>query len=376
MLDFLKRVKGVRVHAGRVKRELVENFLAYDPKTSKFKHIDYQGAFIKMTGSNTSGVGAANISQRNNAAGGRSHTYKVVARGRVTGTLKGYLECSYRNTGGTEVGTRQTIEFDILKTDQTIKLENVAIPSDAVTTDVIVGIKTSAGGTGTLIITEIAVIDNVTGANIVRDGNFDSDPTGTLTNWTTYRSGSFGGNTTASCTFLLPDFVANHGNATFRGEPSDDILGGMICDLDLKLSNFREINWIIEGFSLNDNVGLSSALAIKNSANTAGVEFKHENGDATTTLIVYHADGTKSETEIKYNMLWGGEARRRRNLSLTVFPRSKFVYILEDDQVIYRGKHADLVVDQIINPMAYFNNYNSTQKSLYVSQAKLQLIHN
>jgi hypothetical protein len=299
-----------------------------------------------------------------------------VIRGRVTGTTKGYLECSYRNLAGTEVGTRQTLEFNILSTNQTLQLANVVLPTDAVTTDVIAGIRTTTGGTGSVFITEIAVIDNVTGANIVRDGKFDSDPLGTLVNWTLYRSGSFSGNTTASCTFLKPDIITDNGKAVFRGEPSDDILGGMVCNLDLKPANFREINWILEGFSLNENVGISPSIAIKNSNNTAGLEFKHENADGTTTLIIYHADGTKSETEIKYNMLWSGEARRRRNLSLTVFPRSKKVYILEDDQVIYKGEHTDLVTDQAIKPLTYFNNTNSAQKALYISQAKIQLINN
>ena len=369
-MDMLMRDKaGKRIHAGKVVREVEESFLS-DKLSYPFKPFVGYGLYAKMTISKPTGSGEHKISQRNSAIGGTKYTYSVEVQGTKTGDTIFTLECSFRDSAGVEVGTRQTKNIELKNYSETHILADVTIPTDAVTTDVLIGMKTTVGGTANMYIHKIRVIESYTGKDIVRNGDF----TNGINNWSVYKSTD--GTLTVSQTYKKPNFTTNYGYAVFTSEPMGGLLGGLMVDVPFVPKNLREINWEIEGVSMLDSEPCDSFFALKNNENTAGFAFTQVYGEETAKLYIYKQDGTYTTISTKYNMDYYNERFRRKNLTLTLFPQSKMIYIMEGDQVVYYGKHEDLIIDKSVNAILYANNRSTLVRPILVSKAKLQLIHN
>ncbi|MGG4467222.1 hypothetical protein ABER68_04185 [Paenibacillus alvei] len=380
MKDILIRDKsGERIHVGKVIREINEDFTKKSPD-SRIVPLEGKTGLCKMTATATA-AGSVNISQRNNVYGGQTYTYRASVKGRPEGSTA-YLECSFRDANGTEIGTRQTKELTLTRAVQTIELLNVKIPDAAVTSDIIIGLKLgTAGGSVTFFVYEAAVTHDMSGVNILKNSKFDlNNVNGSLENWTLYRGSGVSGVTEASNVYIAPNFETGYGYATFTGQRYNDVQGGVKVDLNFKPSNFREINWTAEGVCFIANKKVSPILAIRNEAGTAGLFITHgytnDVADTTAKLGIYNSDGTIKTRAIPYNLILDYERLRRRNLTITMYPQSKMIYILEGDQVIYFGEHPELVTDQSVKAMLYLDNLDTTAQSIAVSKVNLQLIHN
>lgn len=367
-MDMLIRDNlGNRIHAGRVIREFTESFIK-DEIQFPFKTYDYSNyCYLTINGENLE----TKVYQDVKVTVGAKYDLKTVFKN--SGIGLSFVEYAFYSNNSEISGSRVRKEVTAKEEETILEVKNITPPATSDKIRIMVGIK-SLGELVEMYLNSVSFVILPHKEELILDGSFKKWSNDTFVNWS--RVVGSGGSATGVFNCLPSNFET--GNACEIYGRKNIIKSGVSFYKPFVMDNFRELNLIVEGFNFPDDIA-KITMGITNENLTCGVALIQEKIENTCKIVVYKEDGTFTETPVAYQLIGGingDEIKHRRNLSITVFPKSKYIYVLEGDQVIYKGVHNDLVTTNSCTAKFYTDYNGAGNYRIRISQIKMQLIHN
>ncbi|MNJ61937.1 hypothetical protein D3C77_577510 [compost metagenome] len=144
--------------------------------------------------------------------------------------------------------------------------------------------------------------------------------------------------------------------------------------IEINSSRYRAIKWTVEGFYFDSDSVVTAGIGLQGT--NTGVAFYQNTAMSTTTRRVYLSNGTNQDALINYRMRGAGEALRKRNLSILLMPSTSYVYLMEDDQVMYYANLTGILNNGILRGTFDLATNESASHYGRASQVRLELWNN